>query len=149
MEETVTITGAEKIDEDLARIPLELRGTTIRAGLRRAGAMVVRRARQLVPQPGYPGDKPEFKPLRETIATEVKVYANAAVAIVGPKSPAGAHGHLVESSHAHYAHGQPTGVRTKPTPFIEPAARETKLRQMAAVREGVKQAVQKAIGKAI
>lgn len=146
---SVTVTGAEQIEQDLARLPLELRGTATQAGLRAAGSLVVRRARQLVPQPGYPGDKPEFKPLRDTLATEVRGYTNAMVAVVGPKRPAGSHGHLVEESHAHYAHGQPTGIRTKATPFMGPASRETKLKQQAAVTAGIKKAVEKAIGKAI
>jgi len=145
----VQITGAEAIEADLSRIPLELRGTAMRSGLRAAGTLVVRRAKQLVPQPGYPGDKPEFKPLRDTLGVEVRAYENAMVAVVGPKRPAGSHGHLVEYSHMHYAHGQPTGIRTKATPFIGPAVKETKLRQMAAVQRVVKRAVEKAIGKTI
>jgi hypothetical protein len=61
-----------------------------------ASKVVVKRARELVPKPGYAGDKPGLKPLRETIGHTVKTYGQIFVAIIGPQRPAGAHGHLVE-----------------------------------------------------
>lgn len=93
---SIAIENFPEVDKQLAQLPLELRATALRAGLNAAGQVVINRAKELVPKPGYPGDKPEYKPLRDTIGKLVKVYGDIWVAIVGPQRPAGAHGHLVE-----------------------------------------------------
>ena len=141
----VTLEWYSKVDAQLEQIPIELRGKALKSGLRKAGQQVVKRAKQLVPGPGYPGDKPALKPLRETLRTEVKEYANAIVAISGPKWPEGAHGHLVEESHQHFSHGKATGVMTEAQPFIEPAAKDTRELQDKSVRDGVAKAIKKAL----
>src|SRR6185503_1924540 len=54
-----------------------------------------------LPKPGYPGDKPELKPLRDATAVKVKEYPNGTiVALVGYEWGAGSHGHNVEEGHA-------------------------------------------------
>ena len=149
---TLQLTGFEGVLSTLASLPLEMRGPVISTALRKGGKIVAARAKQLVPPPGYPGDKPEFKPLRETIGVEVKVYSSASVAIIGPKRPAGAHGHLVEGVDSkgenvdvrHHSRGQPTGSILKKTPFMGPASRDTKEQQRAAVTEGIRKASAKA-----
>lgn len=141
---TVKIENFELVERQLMQLPIEMRGKVLRAALRKAGKLVVDRAKQLVPPPGYPGDKPEYKPLRDSLAVETRGYTNALVAIVGAKRPAGTHGHLVEESHRHFSHGVPTGVMTEPTPFIGPAAEQTAGQQQITLIDGIKKAVAKA-----
>ena len=149
----VTLTGFEKALSVMSDLPLEMRGPAIKAALRKAGQVVARRAKQLVPPPGYPGDKPEFKPLRDTLGVEVKGYESATVAIVGPKRPAGAHGHLVEGADSegqnidvrHHSRGQPTGTVLVKQPFVGPAAKQTEGAQRTAIEEGIRKATEKAL----
>ncbi len=112
----------------------------LKKALRKAGQHVVKRAKQLVPRPGYPGDKPDLKPLRDTIGVEVK-QGETIYAVVGPKRPAGAHGHLVEGGARHHSWGVPTGVMTKPVPFIEPASQDTKHLQHTELVDNLKKAL--------
>lgn len=132
---TTTIQGADAAERIMASLPAELNKQQ-RKALRKMGQVVVRRARALVPQPGYPGDKPEYKPLRDTIAVEVK-EGRQLFAVVGPKRPAGAHGHLVEYGHRVVSHGVDTGYVTEPHPFMEPAATETRPQQDAIERAAI------------
>ena len=83
-------------DELLTRLPLELRGKYLKQGVRGGLAVVRKKARQLVPKAGYPGDKPGLKPLQDTIGVVVRDYGETIYGAVGPQYPAGAHGHLVE-----------------------------------------------------
>ena len=131
---STSISGFRAGENVLIKAP-ELVSRETRKALRRAGAVVVRRAKQLVPPPGYPGDKPELKPLRDTIGVEVKQGRRALYAVVGPKRPAGSHGHLVEgtTSVRHFARGKPTGVILKKTPFLEPASKQTFSKQREAI----------------
>ena len=108
-----------------------------RKALRKMGTVVMNAARKLVPQPGYPGDKPEFKPLRDTIGVEVK-DGEQIYAVIGPERPAGAHGHLVEYGHRIVKHdGEDTGKMAEPHPFMEPAARDTRSQQDAIARQAI------------
>jgi len=59
---------------------------------------------QLLPKPGYPGDKPGLKALRDTIEEVVKKYGakeqvGVLVGLVGFAWGAGSHGHIVEEGH--------------------------------------------------
>lgn len=141
---TIKLENFEKVDRQLGQLAIEIRGRALQSGLRTAGRVVVKRAKQLVPPPGYPGDKPDLKPLRDTIGVELRNYATVAVAVIGPKRPAGAHGHLVEESHRHFSRGRETGIFTEPHPFMGPAAEETKHQQQAAVIDGIIKAGQRA-----
>lgn len=141
----IEITNFAEADRQLASIPIELRGPAIKQGLRSAGVLVVEQARRYVPPPGYYGDKPQFKPLRDTIAVEVKGYSRATVAIIGPKRPAGSHGNLVEESHRHFSHGKPTGIMTEATPFMAMAAEDTTYAQTRAIRAGIGKALRHAM----
>jgi hypothetical protein len=95
--DTVRIEGFEEADRLLAKIAdPERRNEAFVGGLRQASEAVVTRARELTPAPGYPGDKPGLKALRDTLGHVVKQYTTTFVAVIGPQRPAGAHGHLVE-----------------------------------------------------
>jgi hypothetical protein len=78
---------------------IRLRSRALEASIKAAGKPVQTLAKKLVPQPGYRGDKPGLKPLRNTIQLRVKQYDRAWVLLVGPKWPAGSHGHNVEFGH--------------------------------------------------
>jgi len=88
-------------DNLLKAIEESARGAAIGRVMRSAGQVVRDRVREVLPRPGYPGDKPELKPLRDTVAVKVKNYQGGfyKVLIVGYALPAGAHGHLVEFGH--------------------------------------------------
>jgi hypothetical protein len=120
---TVRIEGFEEADRLLAKIadPAE-RNKAFTAGLRAAGNVVKTRAKELVPKPGYPGDKPGLKPLRDTLSVLVKQYSDVWVAVVGPSRPAGRHGHLVEYGHR-LVKGGTSSKRSDRTPGLTAAGR--------------------------
>ena len=98
-----------------------------------AGEVVAARAKQLCPR-GDAADKPDAKPLADTIAVEVRDYDQRALAVIGPQYPAGAHGHLVENGHEIVTRdGRRTGRRARPKPFVRPAFDETQDAQQAAM----------------
>lgn len=94
----VSAEGWAQADKELAQLPILVRGIELEKAMRKGVNLVARRARQLAPPPGYPGDKPDKKALRDTIGTVLRRFRGGAVigAIVGPEYHAGAHGHLVE-----------------------------------------------------
>ena len=116
---SVQITGWKEIGAQLERLPIEVRGPELEKAIRKSLNRIKTRAKQLVPPPGYPGDKPGKKPLRDTIGVVLRRYKGGAViaGVVGPEYPAGAHGHLVE--HGTAPHGKHPG--SKPHPFMAPA----------------------------
>ena len=132
---TTSLEGFTHSESQLLKIPIEM-DNQARKALRRMGTLVANRAKQLVPPPGYPGDKPGFKALRDTLGVEVK-QGRVLMSITGPKRPAGAHGHLVEYAHRHMSHGELTGTITEPHPFLGPAATETKVQQDQIARNAV------------
>lgn len=88
------------MDHVLSQLSGEWLGNRVLRGAMGAAARpLVDRAKELCPKPGYKGDKPGLKPLRDTIGWVFREYTRARVAIVGPLAPAGAHGHLVEFGH--------------------------------------------------
>lgn len=163
---TVKVEGFAEAERHLERLPLELRGPVVKAGLRAAGNAVVRRAKQLCPPPGYPGDKPGLKALVDTLGTEIREYSGATVAVVGPKRPAGSHGWVVEHGHRIAVGGTLThaGRKTPPKskrtgkagegtvagtvagrPFMEPASLETRPVQSQLVLTAIKKATEKSL----
>jgi hypothetical protein len=142
----VTVNIKETNTEDLlARLPYELRGKYLVAGIRAGLSAVKKRAKQLVPEPGYPGDKPGLKPLRDTIGSAVREYGDVVVGVVGPEYPAGAHGHLVEHGHKEVLWGVRTGDFVEGAPFMEPAVDSTLEEQKAAVERRIKAGIEKEI----
>lgn len=71
----------------------------LRRAMTATGKIVIREAKARAPKPGYDGDKPGLKPLRDTIGQAFREYTAARVIVIGPMAPAGAHGHLVEHGH--------------------------------------------------
>lgn len=112
--------------------------------LKEGGKVVVKRAKQLCPKPGYPGDDPTKKPLQETIGIEVRKYDHSIVIVMGPEYPAGAHGHLIEFGHNHFLFGVATGNFLPAQPFMRPAADETKEEQDSAITSSLESSIAKA-----
>jgi len=137
----IEITGYDELLTELDRIDDMLRHKVTRDVATAMAEVVAARQRQLCPR-GDPADKPELKPLAETIAVEVRVYGDRVLALAGPEYPAGAHAHAVEDGHAEVLWGKPTGRRVGPKPFVRPAIDETQDAQQAAAEGVVAQAVQ-------
>lgn len=157
-----------QVDREL--VALELIGTqrsgAVKRGLKTAGEVVEARVRETLPLPGYPGDKPGLKPLRDTVNTKVKDYGNGLfAAIVGYEYPAGAHGHNVEAGHRIASGGTLVNPKRKTPPkskvtgerglgqvdgFVEGrwdirnAAEATQFQQEQAVISGVLEAIAEA-----
>lgn len=105
---TVSAEGWAEAESLLAKLPLLIRGTELGKSMKAGARVTVKRAKQLVPPPGYPGDKtkkkPELTPLRDTIDHILRNYQGGYVLgiIIGPvykPKGGGNHGHLVELGH--------------------------------------------------
>lgn len=164
---TLKLENFEAVDKQLGKLPLEVRHVAMPRALRAASSVVVKRAKELVPQPGYPGDKPGLKALRDTIGYVVKIYGQISVAVIGPQRPAGAHGHLVEGGTTpHEIRPKKKKVLAKDvasdedifgrlvkhpgakaTPFLKPAAQDTQQAQQQAITDSIDKAIQTATGR--
>lgn len=127
-----------KIDDSLEpilkRIAPDLREKAIKQAIRAAGRIVANKAKTLVPQPGYPGDKPGKKPLRDTFKVRVRNYRAIFVAVVGPGWPEGAHSHLVEEGHEQVKRDGTTGAFVPGKKYLAPAAEQTIDEQLGVMR---------------
>jgi len=128
------------------------RDRNLRTKMGRAVQPLTRAIKANAPAPGYPGDKPGVKALRDTIGYVLRDYRAADGGIVyyvgvGPLYPEGAHGHLVEFGHRQVTGGtlprelDPSGRQRRsragrtgqgqvksfvdPQPFAEPAVEQT------------------------
>jgi len=133
-----SIKEAGNVDALLGRLPLEMREKRIKKALKKAIGVVVKEAKRRAPKPGYPGDKPDKKPLKDTIGSVIRGQGDKIIAVGGPLYPAGAHGHLIEDGHQEVLWGQPTGRRVPAYPFLRPAADETKEQQTQAMIDELK-----------
>jgi hypothetical protein len=130
------------VEQKLARIALAARGPALDAAVKAAAKVVIDESKRRVPQPGYSGDKPGLKPLRDTIGHVVrKPRGDKRIAVVGPEYPAGAHGHLVEFGHQKVLWGTPTNERVPPHPFMRPSVDATEHMQSAAMDTVLRQAI--------
>lgn len=139
----VKISIPEETDKLLGQIPINLRRRSLKKALRKAGQVVAREARRLAPRPGYPGDKPGKKPLKNTIRVKVSDFGEVQAAFVGPSYPEGAHGHLVEFGHEEVLWGKRTGGFVREKPFMRPAADSTEAQQREAIISTLKKDIEK------
>lgn len=128
----------------LERVEIGLRGKFASKARKKAGNIAAARMRDLAPKPGYPGDKPGFKPLNETIRVVDREAKQAT--FIGPKYPEGAHGHLVELGHEEVLWGIRTGRRVPPYPFARPAVDSTIEQQQQAMAQSIQADVTEALG---
>jgi len=112
----------------LDKIEQHARGPAMNRVLKAAGEVVKREMQAIVPKPGYPGDKPGLKPLRDTVAVRVRNYQGGfyKVMLVGPSYPAGAHGHLVEDGQEKVLWGRVTGEFVEGKKYFSIAVDRTK-----------------------
>lgn len=116
--DTTSMKSAEKILNEIEEL---VRGPAISRTLRTVGLAVKADVVTALPKPGYPGDKPQFKPLRETMVVRVKSYGRGAtkVLVVGYSWPEGAHGQPLEAGHEMWLWGkQVPGRMVDPKPYM-------------------------------
>lgn len=137
-----TFDEAQKI---LDQIDMAARGSAITETMRTAGNLVKQSVRKLLPKPGYPGDKKDLKPLRDTIAVKTKSYQGGSfrVMIVGYAWPAGNHGHLVEYGHKKVLWGQRTDEMVPPHPYFERGVQQAQTQVHHTIIEGARKAAAK------
>jgi HK97 gp10 family phage protein len=100
---TLQLDGWEELAKQLDRVDDRLTKRAKLEAVKAAGEVVAARAKQLCPigdaKEGRRRLRLRKKPLKLTIAVEVRDYDQRALAVVGPEYPAGAHAHLVEYGH--------------------------------------------------
>lgn len=134
------IAGYEELIKALDRIDDTLTGKVKREMVKAAADVMAKRAKQLCPV-GDQADKPNLKPLRDTIGIEIRDYGIRTLAVIGPEYPTGNHGRLVEYGHQEVLFGVRTGRRVPPHPFLRPAFDETQAEQLAAMENVVATAI--------
>jgi hypothetical protein len=127
-------------DKILAKLDIAIRGTAIDGALRKVGNGIKSKTKAILPKPGYPGDKPDMVPLRETLKVKVKQYEGGKIkmGIVGysysrEKGKGGNHGHLLEGGHILVAWGRRTGRRVKAYEYMIRVCEDTKAEQKATI----------------
>ena len=146
----VVTTEQGSLNDFLTQLPIRLRQKVLRQAVRRGARPVRTRARQLVPV-GDTSHNPDSPPLKATISVKVKSYQNdqVAVALVGPRYPQGAHGHLIEGGHdVVVSVGERKGqaplagtARVEGKEFMAPASDQTKDLQQQAIVEHLRRAI--------
>ena len=142
-----------RLEKLLAKLPWDLRAKSLGQAARAGGSVVRNDARKRAPI-GDQKHNPGATALKKTIAVTVRYYDNdrRAVAVVGPRYPQGAHGHLVEDGHdVIVSRGSRKGqkpltgtARVEGKEFLAPAADSTKSQQTAAVLKKLRQLIKKA-----
>lgn len=135
----VTVTDRRQTERLLSQMPRELRGKQLKKAVRSANNIVATEARRRVPKPGYPGDKPDKKPLRDTIKVVVREGSRFVASFVGPTWPDGAHGHLVE--HGHFTVTNIGLGFVAGRPFLRPAADLTEPKQRQVIIKTLKNGI--------
>ena len=116
----------DTLDRQLARVEVMDRDRVLNKIIRAAANVPARRLRQILPKPGYPGDKPGLTPLRKTVKVKVKKYNKVTVAIMGYDYNGGQHGHLVEEGHVKVVWGNKTGGRVEGKHYLQKSVEDTR-----------------------
>ena len=135
---SIKVVSTAKTDSLLASLPIELREKQLVKAVTKAAKVVEKEATRLAPKPGYPGDKAGKIALNTTIDVKKLILGEIVMAIVGPRYPMGAHGHLVEFGHAKVLWGKRTSERVEAKPFLRPAADTTQAEQERAIVQTLK-----------
>lgn len=135
----------QQIDKELAKLSIIQRSPVLKRGLRAAGAIVKKRYRDLIPPPGYAGDKPGLKPLRQTVSDKFIEYPSGRlVEVVGAAYPAGAHAHLLEEGHEKVLWGRHVGGSVRAFHYLQQAVAGTQSAQDAAILKVMREATAEA-----
>jgi hypothetical protein len=153
----VEIVDSVNIDAKLARIDAFVRGRVLDDAVKAAAQVVVDAAERRVPDSKKTGTRDKWsqktkserkgaKQLKNTIAYVIRKYDNGMkrLAVIGPRYPAGALGHLIEFGHSAVLWGRTSSkvTRVPPKPFLRPAADSTKATQSAAIDTVLRQAIE-------
>lgn len=133
----------------LDQIDEMVRGPAITQVMRGIGLQIRRDVRESLPKPGYPGDKPELKPLRDTLNVKVKNYQGGStkVMVVGYAWPTGAHGQPLEAGHEKYLWGELIeGSPVDPHPYMAEVVLLTRNTQSQQLIDGARRALEKIKG---
>jgi len=114
------------LEKQLARLEAMDRDAALNKALRSASTVSAKRLRQILPPPGYPGDKPGLKPLRQTVRVKVKKYDRLTVAMMGYEWNGGQHGHLVEEGHKKVLWGRETSEKVEGKGYLRRAVNDTR-----------------------
>ena len=134
----------------LERIDALVRGQAINATLRNMGNAIKSDLRAALPKPGYPGDKPEYTPLRDALSVRVREYSKGGnivkVLVVGYRWPQGAQGQPLESGHViANQHGRYDGF-VEARPFLADTVKRSGPSQTNALIAGARKMLAKAGG---
>lgn len=133
----------------LDQIDEMVRGPAITNVLRGVGNQIKSDVREVLPKPGYPGDKPQFTPLRDTMRVKVKNYANGAIKVMvtGYDWPEGAHGQPLEAGHEKWLWGEHIeSSPVDPHPYVGEVVKLTRVTQSQRLIDGARKALAKAKG---
>jgi HK97 gp10 family phage protein len=101
---TIKVHGAKEIEAVLKELGAQAAGRILRSALTRAGTPIVKRARELAPQPGAPDDPYASGRLRKAIGKRLPRQRGTTQAlIVGIERPRWRIAHLLEFGAAHMA----------------------------------------------
>lgn len=143
----VQISSNKELPKHLKALPVELQLKLLRTVLKRQGKRLNDAARGKVPVGGErKGRKADKKHLRDSLMVGSVKWASkdAMYVVAGPGWPSGAHGHLVEFGH-NVAGG--FGGRTRPQPFMRPAASETTAANIRDMEKSAKRWFKRQYGK--
>lgn len=133
----------------LDQIDAIARGPQLTKVLRSVGEQIRRDVKAVLPKPGYPGDKPELKPLRDTIAVKVENYRGGMtkVLVVGYGWPAGAHGQPLEAGHEKWLWGEHIADSpVDPYPYFREVVQLTQVTQSQRLIDQARKELAKAKG---
>lgn len=141
----------------LMQIDALSRGPAITKVLRDVGNHIKKSLREILPKPGYPGDKTYRTdkdgktvlavPLRDTVKVKIVNYRGGEikVMIVGYENPEGAHGHLVEFGHEKWLWGEfIENSPVDPHPYLQTAINMTANTRNQVFIDGARAALAKA-----
>lgn len=151
MPASIEIEGFEKAIKELKQFEHEVRTKALTNGLRAAGKVVVKKARQLAPDGLTSGNSrkkskkqeaSKSKRLRKGLKVKVKHYPEHTIAIAGADYSKAPHAHLVEQGHEKVLWGKPTGARVEGKEFFATAADTTKSEQESALLDELRKPLQ-------
>lgn len=151
----VRLTETGNVEQLLERLPVEIRGNTMRKALRAAGRVVQKQAKANVPRSRTTRTRDKWSSKtkqqragvaehHKTVGVEVRVYDGVLVAIVGARYPEGALAHLIEQGHDLVAWGTPLPIFVQGNPYLAPAADTTRREQEDAIIRKLSEEVDKA-----
>ncbi len=136
----------DAVDAQLARLEVLDRQPALTKALRKAATVSAKRLRQILPKPGYPGDKPGLKALNKTVKVRVKRYEKVTVSVMGYDHNGGQHGHNVDQGHAKVLWGKKTSERVEGKGYLAKAVADTREESSRTLESEMEIVVDKVLG---